>query len=282
MKRFSIVMITGMFCLFLSIGAKAQHHVAVIKSKRIEPYTIDIGYSKTSNLIFPYAIKSVDRGSGAVLVQKAKGVENILQVKAAVQNFEQTNLSVVTSDGQFFSFLLNYAVQPSTLNISFYKDSVTQRQDAFLTEAPVNDAALQTLAGKVQSEKTFLHQSVREQKVRLSLRSIYLADGSMWYKLQCKNKTLIDYRPGYIRFFLQDRKRAKKTAVQETELQPLYASPVQNIKGMQGNDLVFGFTAFTIPKTQELIIQMGEQNGGRSLTLRINNRTILKARVLNQ
>lgn len=282
MKRFNIIMITGIFCLFLSIGSKAQHNVAVIKIKSIEPCPIDIGYSKTSNLIFPYAIKSVDRGSGAVLVQKAKGVENILQVKAAVQNFEQTNLSVVTSDGQFFSFLLNYAVHPSALNISFYKDSVKERQEAFLTEAPLNDAALQTLANKVQGEKAFLHQSVREQKLRLSLRSIYLADGTMWYKLQCKNKSLIDYRPEYIRFFLQDKKRAKRTAVQETELQPLYASPVENIKGMQGNDLVFGFTPFTIPKTQELIIQMGEKNGGRSLTFRINNRIILKARALNE
>ena len=48
----------------------------------IEPYSLQIGINKTTNLIFPYEIKSVDRGSRDVLVQKAKGIENVLQVKA--------------------------------------------------------------------------------------------------------------------------------------------------------------------------------------------------------
>ena len=280
MKQYSVVMITGIFCLLLSLGSIAQQNNEAIKRKSIEPYHIAIGYNKTSNLIFPYAIKSVDRGSAAVLVQKAKGVENILQVKAAIQNFEQTNLSIVTSDGQFYSFLLDYSTQPPTLNISFYRDSAKEKQDVFLTETPVNDAALQELADKTQSEKAFLHQSINEQKIRLSLQSIYLGNGSMWYNLRLNNKSLIDYRPSYIRFFLQDKKRAKRTAVQETELHPEYAKPIQSIQGMQANDLVFGFTPFTIPRTQQLIIQVGEQNGGRSLMLRISHRTILKARKL--
>ena len=57
---------------------------------------LHIGYSKTTSIVFPYAIKSIDKGSPDVLMQKAKGVENILLIKAAKQNFTQTNLTVIT------------------------------------------------------------------------------------------------------------------------------------------------------------------------------------------
>ena len=61
----------------------------------IEPYPLQVGLGKTTNLIFPYEIKSVDRGSKDVLVQKAKGIENVLQVKANIQSFLPTTLSVI-------------------------------------------------------------------------------------------------------------------------------------------------------------------------------------------
>lgn len=280
MNRISVIVIAGMFCMFLQHTSMAQQNDAVIKTKIIEPYHIAIGYSKTSNLIFPYAIKSVDRGSATVLVQKSKGVENILQVKAGAHNFEQTNLSVVTSDGQFYSFVLDYATEPSVLNISFYKDSVKEKQHAFLSETALNDEELKTIACKVLSERTFLHRSTRQQKIQLSLQSIYTAGSSMWFNLRLKNNSLIDYRPEYVRFFLQDKKRAKRTAVQQTELQPLYLESTQGVNRKQVTEMVAGFMPFTIPKTQQLIVQVAEQNGGRLLTLRVRHSAILKARLL--
>src|SRR5580698_1344204 len=89
----------------------------------IESFPISICCNKTTNLIFSYPIKSVDRGSRVVLAQKANGAENILQVKAARENFQSTNLSVITTDGKLFSFVLSYDKNPAALNISFAKDS---------------------------------------------------------------------------------------------------------------------------------------------------------------
>src|SRR5690606_35840587 len=85
----------------------------------IESFPIAITSNKTTNLIFPYDIRSVDRGSKEVLVQKARGTENILQLKAAQENMKETNLTVITADGKLYSFLLRYASNPKTLNYSF-------------------------------------------------------------------------------------------------------------------------------------------------------------------
>ena len=96
MKQIMVIMLTGICCCCGQAKLIAQY-----LPKSIAPYRIEIGYVKTSNLIFPSAIKSVDRGSSWVLAQKAPGVENILQIKAAQPNFKETNVTVVTADGHF-------------------------------------------------------------------------------------------------------------------------------------------------------------------------------------
>ncbi len=87
MKRIDVIMITGIFLLFISGTAFSQSQIGKFQTTIIEPYPLKITRNKTTNLIFPYAIKSVDRGSADVLAQKAKGVENILLIKAGRENF---------------------------------------------------------------------------------------------------------------------------------------------------------------------------------------------------
>src|SRR5256885_14593149 len=78
---------------------------------------LSVTYNKTTNLIFPYSVQSIDRGSQDILVQQPKGTANIVQLKAGKQNFTQTNLSVITIDGQLYSFTVDYTSLPAELNI---------------------------------------------------------------------------------------------------------------------------------------------------------------------
>lgn len=280
MNRISALMVSGILVL-LQVTAKAQlQNDDSIGTKTIAPYRLTVSYNKTSNLIFPFAIKSVDRGSAAVLVQKAKGIENILQVKAGQQNFSQTNLSIVTGDGHFYSFVVDYAEEPYALNISFFKDTTAKKTNAFLSDVTIDEEAMIVLAENVNRQNRFLHKRTSQQKMRLSLESIYVHPNSMWFTLQLKNKSLIHYKPDYVHFFIRDRKRAKRTAVQENELQPIYTSNAGIIEGQSADKFILAFPPFTISKSKELVIQVTEQNGGRSLLLPVKYRTILKARLL--
>lgn len=279
MKRISVVLMTGILFSF-QLPVKAQIQNNVIQTEEIKPYHIAITYDKTSNLIFPFAIKSVDRGSAAILAQKAKGVENILQIKAGWQHFKQTNLSVVTGDARFYSFIVDYTDDPSVLNISFSSDTTNKRQAAFLSDTPIDESAIKTLAEKVKEQNTFLHKSDQQQKMSLSLTGIYLDQQTMWFTMQLENSSLIAYQPDFVRFFIRDRKRAKRTAIQEIELQPLYNDAESIITGQSSGEMLLAFPPFTIPKTKELIIQVTEKNGGRSLLLPVKYTTILKGRLL--
>ena len=74
--------------------------------------SLSITTNKTTSLIFPFTIKHVDRGTRDILVQQVKEADNILLVKAAVKDFPQTNLTVITSDGSTYDFLVDYENKP--------------------------------------------------------------------------------------------------------------------------------------------------------------------------
>jgi hypothetical protein len=74
---------------------------------------LNITTDKTTSLVFPFAIKHVDRGTSSVLAQQVKEAPEILLVKAAVKDFTETNLSVVTDDGSVYAFTITYDNKPS-------------------------------------------------------------------------------------------------------------------------------------------------------------------------
>ena len=132
MKHTSTVIMTGIAILVLGTAAISQSYIEPYKAMVIEPYHVNITLNKTTHLIFPCSIKSVDRGSGEVLAQKAKGVDNILLVKAGRENFTETNLSVITTDGKLYSFLLDYTSNPSLLNLSFTEGTISEGTTSLL------------------------------------------------------------------------------------------------------------------------------------------------------
>ena len=73
---------------------------------------------KMTNLVFPMAIRTGIKVSRDVLVQKVKGVENVIELKAARPHFSPTNLSVFGLDGRLYSFDLEYSDNPPVLNFA--------------------------------------------------------------------------------------------------------------------------------------------------------------------
>ncbi|RXK81297.1 conjugative transposon protein TraN [Filimonas effusa] len=277
-----IALLFGVF--FNDVDAQLSGRLPVFNE--IPTLDLAVGYSKTTNLVFPYEIKSVDRGSKSLLAQKAKGVENVLLVKAGQVDFAETNLSVITGDGRLYSFRVVYAENPSLLNLSFQPDSVPafaawpERVPAKIDGVLVNDDILHADADHAKHAATFLNKRTKENKVAAALHSIYVKDKVMWFSLELQNYSLLDYEPAFIRFFLKDKKKAKRTAQQETELYPVYQEKSLSVAGNKSLTTTIGLPQFTIPADQQLVIQIGEHNNSRLLELTIKGGVILKTRLL--
>ena len=280
MKKINAGLITGIF-LFLSIITAFSQNANPVNATSIEPYALAIAFDRTTSLVFPYAIKSVDRGSQSILAQKAKGVENILQIKAGKEGFEETNLTVITAEGKLYCFLLNYAPQPSVLNLIFGTPE-SSVQDAFFSSEDHNEWEIQAYSNAVTVEKKKVH-GIKDKNYGMKFRldGLFIHDNVMYYSIKMENQSNINYDIDQLRFFIRDRKKAKRTATQEIEIKPLYVkNNTPTVKGQSGHTFVFALPKFTIPDQKYLAIQLMEKNGGRHLELDVHNKALVRSKVL--
>ena len=240
---------------------------------------------KMTNLVFPFAIRTGIKVSRDVLVQKVKGVENVIELKAARPHFAPTNLSVFGMDGRLYSFDLEYADNPPVLNFAVVSAPVVNlsvlypgRSLLLLTGLPADESTLAEDARTLAKEKGFLHKSVRIEKMRLQVEGIYLKDSLLWFTLRINNRTQVPYYPEYVRLFTQDRTKAKRTAIQQAVVEPIYAGVPDRIAGRSSEKFALGFPLFTVPRDKQLWLEVEERSGGRLLKLPIGYKTILKAR----
>jgi hypothetical protein len=117
--------------------------------------------------------------------------------------------------------------------------------------------------------------SCRNEGVELELRGIWLLDGRLWFGLSWENHSAIAFTPGYVRWFIRDRRQVRRTAAQELPLEPLSAPPTAKIEGDSMAYTWTGFEPFALAKDKELVLEVGEQGGGRVLSLRLNYKAIL-------
>ncbi len=228
---------------------------------------LNITTDKTTSLVFPFSIKHVDRGTASVLAQQVKDAPEILLVKAAAKDFTETNLSVVTDDGSVYAFTVNYDNKPAV----------------WVHYLPINRTATVSSYANMILDNERMVKKIKDKKYNMQagIRGIYIKDNIIYYQLYINNKGTIDYDVDLLRFFIKDKKRSKRTAVQEVEQKPVYASGnYSKVKGNSNTVFVVALEKFTIPDKKYLAVQITEKNGGRHFLLRIGNKNIMKSKVL--
>jgi hypothetical protein len=125
-------------------------------------------------------------------------------------------------------------------------------------------------------------QRCRTEGMWLDLQGIYLQDSLLWIALRWNNHSPIGYVPDYYRWVIRDKRSFRRTAQQELPLQPLYTPPLAPIGGDSTASQWTGFHPFALAKDKELVLEIGEKNGGRTLTLVIDHKRLLKAQPYEQ
>ncbi len=257
-------------------SVKAQSLRTFSDSSYIRSYSLDVTDNKTTNLIFPSAIKSVDRGSKDILAQKAGGVENILKVKADVKSFPETNLTVITTDGKLYSFVVGYNPKPSYQSINIETSSV------IYSVPEINKPELAKYCLGITDSSSNVHSlAYRHSKVSIALDALYNKEDVLFCRLVFHNRSALNYDIDQFRFYIRDYQKAKRTATQEIEIKPLYiAGDTITIQGHTKNTWIVALQKFTIPDGKYLAIEVMEKNGGRNLFIKVKNRQIMKSRAI--
>ncbi len=270
MKRANYLFLISLLLVCVSVNPQSNAKETAFYEDQYK--NLQVGFSKTTSIIFPYTIKSIDKGSAEVLVQKAKGVENILLVKAAKQHFFQTNLTVVTSDGKLYVFVLNYDEMCPDLNFKA-ENAVAASRDVLFSLENDNQKRIEQYASAAYCKKKKI-SGIKKSKyqIRLEVNGIFIQQNVLYLRVVFENKSKINYDIDQFRFFIRDKRKSKRTASQEIELEPLYATSSSSVIPYKSEIIkVYALEKFTIPENKYLTLQMIEKNGGRHLEVDINN-----------
>ena len=246
----------------------------------IPPYALEVTFSKTVHVIFPSAIRYVDLGSSDLLAAKADGTENVLRVKAALRDFSrESNLSVITEDGAYYSFNVKYADEPVKLSVEmadFLHDGEAVNRpnnalDIYLQELGCESPLLVKLIMQSiykNDRREIKHIGCKRFGVQYLLKGIYVHNDLLYFHLQLKNSS---------------KKVAKRTAIQEQVVWPVRAyNNVQVIGGKRTERMVFTLPKFTLADDKQLVVELHEQQGGRHQTFTVENADLVRARVINE
>jgi conjugative transposon TraN protein len=258
----------------------------------ISPYEIEVCYAKTLHVIFPAAIVYVDLGSRDIIAGKADGAENVLRIKAANKDFRaQTNISVITENGDFFTFDVKYSESPAVSSIEMHRfigNDGHYRPNAALDVRlrDLGDESPRQIYAVMNSiyacdERLINHIGDKGFGMRFLLRGLYSDNGVLYMHTYIRNGSSVRYDIDFVVFKIVDKKIAKRTAVQERVIEPLrVCNSVDTVEDGKSERSVYAFEMFTIPDDKRLVVELRERNGGRHMSFNVENDDIVRAKVI--
>ena len=263
--------------------------------RMVPPYGLEVTYDKTTHIIFPSAVRYVDLGSPNLVAGKADGAENVIRVKAVVRNIrDETNMSVITESGSFYTFNVKYADEPLLLNIEM-KDFIhdgskvnrpNNALDIYLKELGSESPKLVQLINKSihkENKRHVKHIGSKAFGIQYLLRGIYTHNGLLYFHTQVRNQSNVPFEVDFVTFKIVDKKVMKRTAIQEQIVFPLRAYNYATlVAGNKDERTMFTFDKFTIPAGKVLVVELNEKSGGRHQSFTVESEDIVRAKVINE
>lgn len=281
-----------LFLLFISraFGQDSVMTYVSLEGAKLEPFRMQVTYSKTTHVIFPSTIKYVDLGSDLLVANKAEPIGNVLRVKSAVRDFEEeTNFSVITEDGKFYSFDVFYSAYPDVLSYDLVKmqrriereySTDVLFEDLKGSSSSLTELIMESLYQK--SRKTIKHIASKSFGIQFSVRALHVSDNKFYFTLQVDNSSNIAYHIDLINFKIADKKNLKRTVIQDKLLEPIRVYTPSVTATRHSNLIgVYLLEQFTLLEDQVLEIEILERNGGRHQKIQLENKELIHAKPIN-
>lgn len=254
-------------------------------SRIVEPCRIEVCFSQTVHILFPAPVIYVDLGSMNIIAGKADGAENVVRVKAAVRDFKgETNFSVICSNGNLYTFVVTYCDVPSRLSVEIGDDKRGSTESPFVRLKELGDqmpAAVGRIMGAIYENDARDMKTIGSKKngIQAVFKGIYISGGLMYFHTAISNFSNIPFDIDFIRFVITDKKVTKRTAIQQTIIEPVRVfDQISTVDGKSTVRNVYVFRKITIPDDKVLRIEIGERGGGRHLRFTVDNTELIKAK----
>ncbi len=239
---------------------------------------------KIVSMFFPKSIRQGITGSTNYAFTYNREKEQYFGLLQATPG-EDSNLLVITIDGEVYSYILRYSKKIDSLSYFVSQDRSIGNENyanrkRSLTKMPLHDSISPPFPSTHPSYSDLCTQLLRNPRpfnqvrykdgVSLKVtKSIYYSN-EVYFVFEITNVTEIDYEINTLDLFKVNGNKKRKSSYQELHLSPVYTHQMPKIvpKG-QTYSFIYVYPKFTLSKRERLILKLDELNGGRDLVFRI-------------
>ncbi len=234
------------------------------------PANIRQGIVGSQNFVFTY---NREEGQTLGLLKAKKG--------------DDSNLLVITTDGDIYSYIISYAEELNVLNhfiglserIGNEKrktSSIAKTPDSARRQMePIKEIKPQTKESELTNNCQKLLQlperkNIVERKHGLSLaiKNLVYEDDLVYLQMEIKNSSGINFEIGALEIFKVNGNQKKKSSYQELQIKPIYNYHLpKTVKYASTNRLVYVLPKFTFSDSERIMVRLIESKGSRSMKL---------------
>jgi len=261
--------------LLVSTYAQAQNIVEVD--------TIYANEQKTVSMFFPNPIRQGITGSSNYAFSYNRNKEQYFGLLQATPG-EESNLLVVTGDGEVYSYLLRYSQKLEKLNYFIADSESIGNERTGSANLPKLKIKRPTPKGILDTTKNIEYSKLCSQFLRNTrpLDQIKYKDGvsirmtkSIYYindvyiLFEISNHSQIDFEINSLSLYKVNGNKRRKASYQELPLSPTYQFKIPQvvIKGQQVQ-FVCVYPKFTLGARENLMVKLDELNGSRDVVVK--------------
>ena len=245
--------------------------------------TIYANDTKNVALFFPESIRQGITGSDHFVFTYNKEKEQYFGLLQATPGFE-SNLLVINGNGSVFSYILRYKKQLSKLNyfIPLTKSIGNERpkaQDSIrphtidISEVKYDYRKFCSALLKRKPQNSIL--KTRNQGIVLRAQQIIFYRAALYFVLEIKNNSTLDYDVNFLDLSIETRQKGKKKSAQRLFQEPLYTYNLPSkIPKNEIVRFVYVLSKFSLSNDHRTVLELNEKNGERSVELKIPHRFI--------
>ncbi|MEM8510507.1 MAG: DUF4138 domain-containing protein [Bacteroidota bacterium] len=263
--------------------------IALVWGGALEAKELDTIYANekmNTALFFPERIRQGIVGNSNFIFTFNREDGQTLGLLKATKG-EDSNLLVITTDGNVYSYIISYAEKLDVLNHFIElserignenrsKPSVTKTPVSVERQLVVRKEITQETKGSALSDNCQKLLQLPERKnitkrkkgVSLSIKNIVYEEDLVYLQMEIKNTSGIDFEIDALEIFKVNGNQNKKSSYQELQLKPIEVHNLPEIVKNGGvGRFVYVLPKFTFADNEKLMIQLLESKGSRSLTL---------------
>lgn len=244
--------------------------------------TIYANDTKNVALFFPEPIRQGITGAENFIFTYNREKEQyfgLLQAKPG----KESNLLIVIRDGSIFSYIVRYKAQLSKFNYFIPKSSSIGNERPIL-----NDSISVVTAESNVDNRNYYYQKFssylleRKQRVGrikkrtegivLSVENIVFDTEQLYFVIQIKNNSTLDYDLNFLKLSVETRQKGKKKSLQRLYQEPIFKHNMPSkITENETVRFVYVLPKFSLTNDRRAIFELHEKDGERNIELKISH-----------